>query len=147
MGTHYSFYNSSAEFIFTVLLKTLRILKTLRFASRFPCFNTCQSLKIHRFLKLVKGEAAVYVTKGVPASQRINSRSLHNRLLHNPPRNSIGFCWVGHVFSVKGRRVGPPTSPRMDREAAWLHSLALETAAESGGVSMETPSEAGAAPG
>lgn len=26
--------------------------------------------------------------------------------------------------------------------AAWLHSLALETAAESGGVSMETPREA-----
>lgn len=74
MGTHYSFSNRSAEFFFMVLLKTLRILKALRFAYRFPCFNTSQSLKIHRFLKSVKGEAAVRVTKGVPASQRINSR-------------------------------------------------------------------------
>lgn len=144
MGTHYSFSNSSAELIFMVLLKALRILKTLRFAYRFPCFNTSQSLKIHRFLKSVK----VRVTKGVSASQRMSSRSLRNRLLHNPPRNSTGFCWVGHVCSVKGGRVGPPTSPRTDREAARLHSLALETAAESGGVSMETPREAGApAPG
>lgn len=55
MGTHYSFSNSAAELIFVLLLKTLRLLQTLRFAYRFPRFNTSQRLKIHCFLKLVNG--------------------------------------------------------------------------------------------
>ena len=81
-----------------LLLKTLSLLQTLRFAYRLPRFNTSQRLKIHCFLKLVNEEAAIRVTKGVSASQRISSGS------------SSGCCTINaqKLDGLLGRGAYPP---------------------------------------
>lgn len=112
-----------------LLLETLSLLQTLRFAYRLPRFNTSQRLKIHCFLKLVNEEAAIRVTKGVSASADQLRQQL--RLLHINAQKLDGLG-RGAYPPVKGGRAGPPTSLRVERRPHVRHSLALETAAEHG---------------